>query len=228
MTGCLLGHLRSSATCPVCSAVRNTIKEGCLLFRFTMFAAALLLPAAMIAVGSPPAAAAGPVAPKQQAAAIGGPFTLVDQDGRTVTDEAYRGKWLLVYFGYTHCPDSCPTALNNMAEALDRLDAGLRVRLQPIFVTVDPERDTPAVMKDYVGAFEGASIVGLSGTQDQVAAIEAAYRIHAQRRNEEGGEYSIDHTSVIHIMDPAGHFVGLVSDLMAPERLANRLTQLVK
>ena len=90
---------------------------------------------------------------KEEAASIGGAFTLVDQDGHTVTDEAYRGKWLLIYFGYTHCPDTCPMALSNIAAALDQLDPAIRARLQPIFVTVDPERDTPAVMKDYVGAF---------------------------------------------------------------------------
>ena len=172
-----------------------------------------------LAVGAPP---------QEPAAAIGGHFTLVDQDGRTVTDETYRGKWLLVYFGYTHCPDACPMALSNIAEALDRLDAKMRGRLQPIFVTVDPERDTSAVMKDYIGAFQGADIAGLSGTQEQVAAIETAYRIHAQRHDEGDGEYSVDHTSVIHIMDPAGRFVGLVSNLMTPERLASRLTQIVK
>ena len=185
---------------------------------------AMVAPAAV----SLPAAAVDPASPNQEAAAIGGPFTLVDQDGRTVTDETYRGKWLLVYFGYTHCPDTCPMALNNIAEALDRLDVEMRAKLQPIFITVDPERDTPAVMKDYVGAFEGAGIVGLSGTQQQVAAIETAYRIHTQRHDDANGEYSVDHTSVIHIMDPAGRFVGLVSDLMPPERLAKRLTQLVK
>jgi protein SCO1 len=181
-----------------------------------------------LAAVSLPAVAANPESPTETAAAIGGPFTLVDQDGRTVTDETYRGKWLLVYFGYTHCPDTCPMTLSNIADAIDRLDAGMRVRLRPIFVTVDPARDTPAVMKDYVGAFAGAGIVGLSGTQEQVAAIETAYRIHAQRHDERDGEYSVDHTSVIHIMDPGGHFVGLVSGFMPPERLAKRLTQLVE
>jgi protein SCO1 len=182
----------------------------------------------VLAAASVPAIAANPASPKEETAAIGGRFTLVDQDGRTVTDAAYRGKWLLVYFGYTHCPDTCPMALNNIAEALDQLDAGTRARLQPIFMTVDPERDTPAVMKDYVGAFEGAGIVGLSGTHEQVAAIETAYRIGAQRHDEGDGGYSVDHTSVIYFMDPTGRFVGLVSGLMAPERLAVRLIQLMK
>jgi protein SCO1/2 len=174
------------------------------------------------------AVAAATSVPKEAAAAIGGAFTLVDQDGRAVTDETYRGKWLLMYFGYTHCPDACPTALNNMAEALDLLDARARTKLQPVFVTVDPERDTPAVLKDYVAAFGGAGIIGLSGTPEQVAAIETAYRIHAQRHVEGDGEYSVSHTSFIYIIDPAGHFAGLVSDLMQPDRLALRLGQLVK
>jgi protein SCO1/2 len=187
----------------------------------------LVVPVALAAATAIPATAE-PATPTQETTAIGGHFTLIDQDGRTVTDETWRGKWLLVYFGYTHCPDACPTALSNIATALDQLDAGMRARLQAIFVTVDPDRDTPAVMKDYVGAFEGAGIVGLSGTHEQVAAIEAAYRIHVQRRDAGDGEYSVDHTSFIHIMDPAGHFVGLVSDLMPPERLANRLAQLLK
>jgi protein SCO1/2 len=178
-----------------------------------------------LAAGSPVAAVAA--APEQQTSAIGGHFTLVDQDGRTVTDETWRGKWLLVYFGYTHCPDACPMALNTMAAALDRLDAERRARLQPIFVTVDPARDTPAVMKSYVGAFEGAGIIGLGGTQEQVTAIETAYRIHVQRHDDGDGEYSLDHTAVIHIVDPSGRFVGMVSDLMPPDGLVKRLMQLV-
>jgi protein SCO1/2 len=208
---------------------------GHTLLRLTMIAGRWRLARALVPVltimaivaGSPPAVAANPE-PKEDVATIGGPFTLVDQDGRAVTDQTYRGKWLLIYFGYTHCPDSCPTALSNMSEALDLVDAGLRDRLQPIFVTVDPERDTPAVMKDYVGAFEGADIVGLSGTREQVTAAETAYRIFAQRHDEADGEYRIDHTSVIHIVDPAGRFAGLVSNLMQPERLAKHLMQLVK
>jgi protein SCO1/2 len=158
---------------------------------------------------------------------IGGPFTLVDQDGRTVTDEQFRGKWLLVYFGYTHCPDSCPMALSNMAEALDQLDASKREQVQPIFVTVDPERDTPAVMKDYVSAFEGANIIGLSGTLEQVTAAEAAFQVHAKKHEQDGQEYTMDHTSMIHIMGPDGRFVAMVLGAAPPERIALRLTQLV-
>jgi protein SCO1/2 len=192
--------------------------------RFAMIAAVSSLPlAAMSSAGS---VAAGPQE-THAATTIGGSFTLVDGDGRTVTDATYRGKFLLVYFGYTHCPDSCPIALNNMAEALDQLDASQRDRVQPIFVTVDPERDTPAVMKDYVGAFEGADIIGLSGTQEQVREAEAAYRIHAEKHEQDGEDYTMDHTSMIHIMGPDGRFIAMVLGAAPPERIAKRLAQLV-
>ena len=186
-----------------------------------------LCAAAVLSMSPRPADAADTVVPGAEAPVVGGPFTLIDQDGRTVTEETYRGKWLLVYFGYTHCPDVCPMALGNIDAALAQLDAGARARIQPIFVTVDPERDTPAVMKDYVGAFPEAGIIGLSGTPEQVAMIEKAYRVFAQRHDAHDGDYSMDHTSVIHIVDPTGRFAGLVSDLMGPDRLAARLRQLV-
>ena len=92
--------------------------------------------------------------PGTAASEIGGPFTLVDQNGQTVTDADFRGKWLLVYFGYTHCPDACPTALGDMAAALGDLDPAKRDKVRVLFISVDPERDTPAVMKDYVEAFD--------------------------------------------------------------------------
>ena len=188
--------------------------------------AVLALAAAWLAVPLP-APAAGPAAPTDEAAETGRKFTLVDQDGRTVTDAEFRGKWLLVYFGYTHCPDACPTALNTIAEALDKIGLAKRDKVQPIFITVDPERDTPAVMKDYVGAFEGADIVGLSGTAAQVSAAEAAYKVHVERHDREDGEYTMDHPSMIHIMDPDGRFVAMVYSMAKPERIAERLAQLV-
>ena len=108
--------------------------------------------AAASLAGPVPALAADPTPTSQAAAEIGGPFTLVDQDGRTVTDAQFHGKWLLVYFGYTHCPDACPIALTNIDAALGDFDPARRAKVQALFITVDPERDTPAVMKDYVGA----------------------------------------------------------------------------
>ena len=145
-----------------------------------------------------------------------------------MTDGTYRGSWMLLYFGYTHCPDTYPMALSNVAETLDRLDAATRARLQPIFVTVDPDRDTPAVLKDYVGAFEGARIVGLSGSHEQVAAVEAAYRIHVRSVAPAPTANTASTTPRSScVVDPDGRFVALISDLMQPERLATRLTQMV-
>jgi len=154
---------------------------------------------------------------------LGGPFTLVDQDGRTVTDAQFRGKWMLVYFGYTHCPDACPTALTDIDAALSAMDPAKRAKVQPIFITVDPARDTPSVMKDYVHAFESADIVGLTGTQAQVTAAESAYLVNARRYDQKDGDYVMSHTSTIHVMDPDGRFVAVVP----PEHIGERLAQLV-
>ena len=179
--------------------------------------------AAASLAGPVPALAAGPTPTSPAAAEIGGPFMLVDQDGRTVTDAQFRGKWLLVYFGYTHCPDACPIALTNIDAALGDFDPARRAKVQALFITVDPERDTPAVMKDYVGAFEAANVVELTGTLKQVSAAQAAYRVNARRHDGKDGEYTMSHASTICIMDPDGRFVARVP----PENLAERLAQLV-
>ena len=169
------------------------------------------------------ALAANPIAPREAGSEIGGPFTLIDQEGRTVSDADFRGRWLLVYFGYTHCPDACPTALNDMADALDRLGPAKRAKVQVLFITVDPERDTPAVMKEYVGAFEGANIVGLTGSPEQVAAAEAAYRVRARRYTRPDGDYMMSHAATIDIMDPNGQYIAMAR----PEHIAERLAQIV-
>ena len=187
--------------------------------------AARAILAAVISVAPLVAGPAAVAVNATQGENLGGPFTLVDQDGRQVTDTTWRGKWLLLYFGYTHCPDICPMALSNIAEALDHLGSGVRARLQPIFITVDPARDSPEVLRDYVKAFEGADIVGLSGTDAQVAAAEAAYHVRAQRRPGKDGEYTVDHSGFFYVVDPDGHFAGLISDLIPPERLASRLME---
>ena len=116
---------------------------------------------------------------------IGGPFALTDGAGRQVTDRDFRGKYLLVYFGYTACPDACPTTLNEIADAMGRLGPDA-ARVQPIFVTLDPARDTPAVVRDYAAAF-GPNIVGLTGTQAQVDQVASEYRVfHAVHRTGPG------------------------------------------
>jgi protein SCO1 len=157
--------------------------------------------------------------------AIGGPFSLVDQNGKTVTNTALEGKWLLVYFGYTHCPDACPTTLNNIALALHDLGAE-RDEVRPVFITIDPERDTPQVMKDYMTAFD-APILALTGTAAEVAQAAKNYRVYYAKHPEAGGDYSMDHSSVIYVMDPKGRFTASFTGEDAPEQIAERLKKLL-
>jgi protein SCO1/2 len=159
------------------------------------------------------------------AGAIGGPFRLVDQDGKTVTDVDLKGKWSLVYFGYTHCPDACPTALNDIAVALDELGSK-RSAVRPVFITVDPERDTPEVLKAYVTAFD-APILALTGTPEEVAQAAKGYRVYYAKHPEAGGDYSMDHSSVIYVMDPEGRFTASFTHQSAPEEIAERLKKLL-
>lgn len=159
------------------------------------------------------------------ASAIGGPFQLVDQNGRTVTNTELEGKWLLVYFGYTHCPDACPTALNNIAVALDDLGPQ-RNEVRPVFISIDPARDTPKVMKAYVTAFD-APILALTGTAAQVAKAASDYRVYYAKHPEAGGDYSMDHSSIIYVMDPKGRFTASFSGEDAPTEMVERLKKLL-
>jgi len=155
---------------------------------------------------------------------IGGPFALTDGDGKKVTDQTYRGKWLLVYFGYTYCPDACPTGLNNIAGALKLLGADAD-KVQPLFITVDPERDTAAAMKAYASAFD-TRIVGLSGTPEQIAAVARAYRVYYKRVGE-GDDYLMDHSVVIYVMDPDGRYSAVLRHNAAPAEIAETLKKLL-
>ena len=134
---------------------------------------------------------------------VGGPFALQTADGKTITDADMRGKPFLVYFGYTHCPDVCPTTLAQITDVLKRLpDKPIRV----LFITVDPERDTPALMADYVASFD-PRITGLSGTPEQIAAVEKAYRVYARKAPTKDGDYTMDHSSIVYLMDAKGGFI---------------------
>jgi protein SCO1/2 len=158
---------------------------------------------------------------------VGGPFSLIDGDGRPVTDQTWHGKYMVVYFGYTYCPDVCPTTLSNLADALDKLGAKAD-RLQPLFVTVDPKRDTPPVVKQYAAAF-GPRIIGLTGSAEQIAAAAKAYRVYyAEHRTGTGpDDYSMDHSSVLYLMGPDGRFIApLRADQTGPE-MAAALTKLM-
>ncbi len=158
---------------------------------------------------------------------VGGPFSLVDGDGRPVTDQTWRGKYMLVYFGYTFCPDVCPTTLTAVADAMDKMGPKAD-RLQPLFITVDPKRDTPEVVKRYAEAF-GPKMVGLTGSASQIAAAAKAYRVYyAEHRTGTGpDDYSMDHSSVLYLMGPDGRFIApLRADQTGPE-IAASLTKLM-
>jgi protein SCO1/2 len=140
-------------------------------------------------------------------AAIGGPFTLMNAAGKQVTDRDFRGKYLLVYFGYTYCPDVCPTTLSALAAALSTLGAKVD-RVQLLFITVDPKRDTPTVIGQYTTAFD-PRIIGLTGTSEQIAAVEKKYRVYAAEHRTGSGpnDYSMDHSSIIYLLGPDGRFI---------------------
>lgn len=158
-------------------------------------------------------------------AKIGGPFELVDaQSGKTVTDQDYKGKWLLIYFGYTHCPDACPTALNDLSLALDKL-GDKRRDMAPLFITIDPDRDTADVMKDYAASF-APDIVGLTGSAEQIAKAEKEYRVYAAKHPTKDGGYDMDHSSIIYVMDPSGRFVTNFTHETDPDQMAAKLMSL--
>jgi protein SCO1/2 len=156
------------------------------------------------------------------AGGIGGPFTLENGAGKPVTAADFRGKFMLVYFGYTFCPDVCPTTLTAVADALDKLGPDA-AKLRPVFITVDPKRDTPTVVQRYVAAFSPA-ITGLTGTPEQIAQVAKEYRVYyAEHRTGPGPEdYAMDHSSVLYLMGPDGSFVAPIrADATGDEMAAN-------
>ena len=151
---------------------------------------------------------------------VGGPFALVDSDGQPVTNETYRGRWMLIYFGYTFCPDVCPTELQVVANALDLLGADA-AKVAPIFITVDPARDTVAALAEYVKLFD-PRLIGLTGTEAQVTAAARAYRVYyAKATPKDMTTYLMDHSSFIYLMGPDGSFRALYRQGTTPLELAN-------
>ena len=149
---------------------------------------------------------AGGVAAVGQAT-VGGPFSLIDHTGKRVTDADFRGKYMLVYFGFTFCPDVCPAGLQLMGAALDAVGAKAS-RVTPLFITVDPERDTPEQLARYVPSFH-PRLIGLTGSLPEIQAVAKAYRVYYQKVKDErsSAPYTMDHTSIIYLMDPQGGFV---------------------
>ncbi len=170
-------------------------------------------------------------APAQDAAPVplprlfGGPFSLVDQDGMRRTNRDFHGQFALVYFGYTYCPDICPTGLATIAAALDMLGSAAS-RVQPVFITVDPGRDSPDALKDYVAQFH-PRLIGLSGSEAEVRAAARAYRVHRAKVLGDGGadgdDYLVTHSSITYLMDGNGAFVTMFPHGTDAERMATVL-----
>ena len=151
---------------------------------------------------------------------------MVRQDGRPVTDKTYRGRWLLVYFGYTSCPGICPLTLTVISDVLEGLGP-LADKVQPLFITVDPDRDTPALLSDYLSNVD-RRIVGLTGTKDQIAAVAKAYRVYYARAEIDGSlGYAIDHSSIIYLMGPDGRYRQHFSHQTGADRMIATLRPLL-
>ncbi|MDA9425697.1 MULTISPECIES: SCO family protein [Bradyrhizobium] len=153
-----------------------------------------------------------------QPAAIGGPFQLTDQNGKAVTDKSLKGKPTLIFFGYTHCPDVCPTSLFELSEVLRALGKDAD-KVNAVFISVDPERDTPATMKDYLSSFD-PHLEGLSGDPAETAKVITSYRVYAKKVPTKDGDYTMDHTALIYLMDRDGRFVSPFNLKRTPEEAA--------
>jgi cytochrome oxidase Cu insertion factor (SCO1/SenC/PrrC family) len=160
-------------------------------------------------------------------ALVGGAFTLTDSSGKRVTDEDYRGKYTLVFFGFTSCPDICPAGLQLIAGALEQLGPKAQ-RITPIFISVDPERDTPEKLAAYVKNFD-PRLVGLTGTPEEIAAVAKAYKVYYAKvpNKERAGDYTMDHTSIIYVMDPKGEFVTHFTPSTSADDMAAKLDKIV-
>ena len=152
-------------------------------------------------------------------------FELVDQTGKTVRGEDLHGKWQLVFFGFTSCPDICPTTLANVTAALEELGPAAG-KLQPLLITVDPERDTPPVLKEYLTAFD-PRILGLTGTPEQVGKALRSFRVYASKRPLDGGDYTMDHSAFIYLMDPQGGYAAHFSPQEPVEAMVEKIRSTV-
>jgi protein SCO1/2 len=157
---------------------------------------------------------------------IAGDFELETLDGRTVTEVDYRGKWLLVYFGYTSCPDVCPTVLNEIGGALNELGP-LAAKLQPIFITIDPTRDKPKVLAAYLQSFD-PRIVGLYGSGEQTEAAAKNFHVYYRLRSLGNGQYTVDHSGFLYVIDPKGKFVKLLTGDLPGHQMAQALRSVVR
>jgi protein SCO1/2 len=161
-------------------------------------------------------------------ALVGGPFTLTDHTGKRVTDQDFRGKFVLMFFGFTNCPDVCPTALQVMAAALDKLGPNAE-RITPVLVSVDPEHDTPSVLAAYVASFH-PRLVGLTGSQSEIDAIAKAYRVYVKKVPDPKSTagYTMDHSSIIYVLGPDGSYRMHFTHATSPDVMAGRLSGMLQ
>jgi protein SCO1 len=157
---------------------------------------------------------------------IGGSFSLIDHDGRVVSDETYLGRYALIFFGFTHCRVVCPRALAKLSAVLESLGP-LADQIRPIYVTIDPERDTPDAMRSFLQSYP--RFTGLTGSREQIDRVKKAFRVFAQRVDDPAGngEYAIPHTAIAYVLDPRGRFVSHFTDALSAEEIAVRLKLLM-
>ena len=183
----------------------------------------LLIPALALSACT---ASAPPAKPPLEGARIGGAFTLTDQNGQAVTERAFAGKYRIMYFGYTFCPDVCPTDVQAIGAAVKKLetsDPALAAKIVPVFVTVDPARDTPAVLKQFVSAFH-PRMVGLTGTDDQIARIKTEYAVYSSKGDASpGGGYLVNHSRQAYLMDPDGKPLALLTQEQGPDAVVTEI-----
>jgi protein SCO1/2 len=197
--------------------------------RILLVAACVVLAAAaaVLAWRSTLAPGRGAVVGQTGVAAIGGPFTLVDQDGRPQTEAMLKGKWSAVFFGFTYCPDVCPTTLQTLAQAQDQLGPKAK-DLQVLFISVDPARDTPAQLKTYLSSpVFPKGTRGLTGSPEQVAAAAKAYRAYFQKEGD-GADYVVNHSSAVYLMDPHGHFNRVLAHGLTPDEITRQIAEAMR
>lgn len=158
---------------------------------------------------------------------VGGPFTLTDQTGKQVTEETYQGTWQVVFFGYTYCPDVCPTNLATVTTALDELGP-LAEKVTPIFITIDPQRDTVEQLAGYHEYFH-PSFAMLTGTEEEIAKVAREFRVYYAKAEDDGAsDYLMDHSSITYLLDPDGNYVTHFSHGIEPEKMAQTLRQYIE
>jgi protein SCO1/2 len=182
-----------------------------ILLVLSAFLAGLVLSLGVIVIVTSPTFTRG--AP--QTAAVGGPFRLTDQDGRAVTEQDLKGRPSLVFFGFTHCPDVCPTTLFDISEIMRALGPDAD-RTRAVFITVDPERDTQGVLKDYLSSFD-PHLTGLTGDPAAIATVAKEYRVYYKKVPLDDGSYTMDHTAIVYLMDKSGQFVSPFNMKRTPE-----------